>query len=378
MILPECDDRPATTPARSVLLNPGPVNVHPRVRAALAFADVCHRERESTELLSAVRRKCTAICGGNETYSSVLLTGSGTAALEATLASVVPEDGRFLILDNGNYGERLHRIVRTHSIPAEHLEFGWTSPMDPDRVDRALADDPGITHVGLVHHETSTGMLNPLRDIADVVAARGRSLAVDAISSLGCEDLDVHRDRIDFLVGTANKCLEGLPGVSFVCASRSALDRLAAVPARTFYLDLHAHHVAQDVVGAPLFTPAMQVLYAFDAALDLALEETVAGRSARYAALAARLRAGLEGRGLRLLLPAEQRSTSVTNVLLPDGVRYEALHDGLKAEGFVIYGVQEQLGRVFRVANMGQVDADDIDRFLAALDRVLAELAVPV
>jgi 2-aminoethylphosphonate-pyruvate transaminase len=153
------------------------------------------------------------------------------------------------------------------------------------------------------------------------------------------------------------------------------LEALASVPTRTFYLDLYGHYIGQDKVGAPLFTPAMQVLYAFNAALDLTIEETVAGRTARYAALAARIRAGLARRGLRFLLPSAHRSTSVTNVLVPDGIDYRDLHDGLKDEGFVVYGVQEQLGRVFRVANMGQVDAHDIDRFFAALDRVLAKLA---
>jgi 2-aminoethylphosphonate-pyruvate transaminase len=361
-------------PERTVLLNPGPVNVHPRVRAALGYPDVCHREPESARVMAAARAKSTRLAGGDESYTSVLLAGSGTAALEAAFSSIVPRDGKVLILDNGNYGERLFRIVSVHGIACERLEFGWTNPIYVGAVDAALAADPSITHVGLVHHETSTGMLNPLREIGAVVAKHGRSLAVDAISSLGCEELDMRLDNIDWCVGTANKCVEGLPGVSFVCAPRKALDALAEVPPRTFYLDLHGHYVGQDQRKAPLFTPAMQVLFAFDAALDLALEEGVAGRSARYAALAARIRAGLAERNFRFLLPADQWSNSVTNVFLPDGIEYAELHDCLKDEGFVVYGVQEQLGRVFRVANMGQVDASDVENFFVALDKVLTKL----
>jgi len=368
--------RPGTIdpPERAVLLNPGPVNVHPAVRAALAYPDVCHREPEAAKVMTSARQKATLACGGDSAYTSVLLAGSGTAALEATLSSIVPGDGKILILDNGNYGERLFRIVSVHGIAHVRLEFGWTKPIDVEAVDRALTADPAISHVAVVHHETSTGMLNPLRAIGDVVVKHGRSLAVDAISSLGAEDFDIGLDHVDWCIGTANKCIEGLPGVSFVCAPRPALDALAAVPPRTFYLDLHGHYIAQDKRNAPLFTPAMQVLYAFDAALDRLLEEGVTARAARYAALATLIRAGLAGRGLEFLLPEEHRSTSVTNVRVPAGISYSGLHDGLKNEGFVVYGVQEQLGEVFRVANMGQLDEKDVTGFLAALDRVLTKL----
>ncbi|MFI9645598.1 2-aminoethylphosphonate aminotransferase [Streptomyces sp. NPDC052040] len=365
---------PTFQPPAAVLLNPGPVNVHERVRAAMTYPDVCHREPEAAALMRRTRAKATAVCGGDETYTSVLLAGSGTAALEAAVSSVVPRDGKILVLDNGNYGERIHRIVTVHGIPEHHLEFGWMNPMDPAAVDAVLAADPEITHVGMVHHETSTGMLNPLREIGAVVARHGRSLLVDGISSVGAEEFDMAADHVDWLVGTANKCLEGLPGVSFVCARRDRLEALADVPTRTFYLDLHGHYIAQDKVGAPLFTPAVQVMYAFEEALDLMLAEGVDSRITRYSEFARRLRAGFAERGLAFLLPEEHMSTSVTNVHVPDGVRYADLHDALKDEGFVIYGVQERVGNVFRVANMGQLAAEVPDVFLAALDRVLDKL----
>jgi 2-aminoethylphosphonate-pyruvate transaminase len=360
-----------------VLLNPGPVNVHPSVREALAYPDVCHREPEVAELIAAVRDKATRVCGGDEEFTSLILAGSGTAALEAAFASIVPADGKILILDNGHYGARLHGILTVHGIPCEHLEFGWGAPMDLDRIDAALAADPAITHIGLVHHETSSGLLNPLRAIGQLAARYERSLAVDAISSLGSEPLDMRADHLDWCVGTANKSLEGLPGVSFVCARRSALDALADVPRRTYYLDVHSHYLSQDRDGAPLFTPAVQVLYAFDRALDLTLEETPACRASRYGALAHRIRAGLEARGFELVLPEEQRANELTLVRLPDGVSYSQLHDGLRQDGFVVYATQPEYGQVFRVANMGQLTTDDVDNFLAALDRTMATLSAP-
>ncbi|MFC4035371.1 pyridoxal-phosphate-dependent aminotransferase family protein [Streptomyces polygonati] len=360
---------------RLILLNPGPVNVHEDVRAAMASPDQCHREPEAAALMDRVRAKATAVCGGADTDTSVLLAGSGTAALEAALSSVVPQDGRILILDNGHYGERMFRIVSLHGVPYQRLEFGWTRPMDPAEVDRALELDPGITHVGMVHHETSTGMLNPLREIGAVVAARGRSLIVDAISSLGSEQLDMRADHIDWCVGTANKCLEGLPGVSFVCASHENLERLSSVPPRTFYLDLHGHYMSQDRKHAPMFTPAVQVMTAFEVALDLAIDEGVPARGARYAAHAEAIRAAFTEREARFLLPPEHRANSVTTVAVPPHLTYDQLHDGLKAEGYVVYATQDQLAGWFRVANMGQLGAADVAEFFPAYDRVVAKYA---
>ncbi|KOV24011.1 aminotransferase class V-fold PLP-dependent enzyme [Streptomyces caelestis] len=356
---------------RVVLMNPGPVNVSEEVRAALSLPDLCHREPEALALMQRIRRKTVLLCGGDESHAAVMLAGSGTTALEATLSSIVPRDGRLLVIDNGHYGERLSRIVSVHGISCARLEFGWGRPVDVTAVDRALAEDPSITHVGLVHHETSTGMLNQLREIGAVVARHGRSLAVDAISSLGAEELDLAADHIDWCVGTANKCLEGFPGVSFVVAPRERLAGLADVPARTFSLDLHRHFVAQEHDGAPAFTLPLQVMAAFDTALDLALREGTSRRHARYTALAERIRTGLTERGLALRLPAAHRASSLTGVALPDGLTYEELHDGLKAEGFVVYSTQENGAREFRIANMGQLTEEDITGFLAAFDRVV-------
>ncbi len=375
--LDEVTGHPVTVPPQpSVLLNPGPVNVHPRVREALAYPDICHREPEVAALMRDVRSKVTSLCGSTtETHSSVLLTGSGTAALEAAFSSIVPREGRILILDNGNYGERLWRIVDVHGIDHVRLEFGWNNPIDLELVEQTLAADPGITHIGMVQHETSTGMINPVRGVGEIAEGLGRSVAVDAISSLGCEQFDMMVDHVDWCIGTANKCLEGLPGISFVCARRGALEALADVPARTLYLDLYGHYVAQEQNDSPLFTPAVQVLYAFDQALDLALEEGVDGRIARYQSLAARLREGIRALDLEFLLPEEHWSNSVTNVHVPEGVSYADLHDELRERGFTIYGVQAQLGEVFRIANMGQVDAQSIEDFLVALGDVLGSLA---
>lgn len=369
---------PTPVPTETVLLNPGPVNVDPRVRKALGYPDVCHREPEVADLIRQVRGKIADVCGGNSDYTSVILSGSGTAALESAFSSIVPVAGKILILDNGHYGQRLRDIVTVHGIECLHLEFGLAKPLDLEDLERALVGDPAITHVGMVHHETSTGMLNPLRAVGEIVSRHDRSLAVDAISSLGSEEIDVYADHIDWLVGTANKCLEGLPGISFVCAPQARLEALSGGPRRSYYLDLHTHYTAQGHNGAPAFTPAVQVLYAFDRALDLMLEETVTQRGARYGAHAATLRAGLEERGFSPLLAPQHWCNSVTVAHLPAGITYRELHDALKQRGFVIYATQEELGATVRIATMGQISKSDLARFLVALDEALADLGAAV
>lgn len=354
-------------------MNPGPVNVHADVRSALTFADVCHREPEVADLMRNVRAATVKIAGGDSRFTSVLLTGSGTAALEGTLSSVVAPDKRVLVLDNGNYGERIATILTAHRIDFVHLEFGWGERIDLGRVRRALEADPDITHVGMVHHETSTGMLNPLRAVGEIVSELNRSLIVDAISSLGAEELDVIDDHVDWCIGTANKCLEGFPGVSFVVARTEALEAVAGYPPRTLYLDVFRHYQAQES-DAPLFTPAVQVLYALDAALSRTIEEGVVARGERYGALSAMLRKGLVARGLEIPLAEDDRACSVTNVSLPDGVRYDELHDALKQRGFTIYGVPERVGNLVRLSTMGQLAQADIERFLTMWDDAVATL----
>jgi 2-aminoethylphosphonate-pyruvate transaminase len=360
-------------PRQFVLMNPGPVNVDAAVREALGRPDLCHREPEFRALMSRVRRKVTLTCGGGPEHGSVVLSGSGTAALEAAITSAVPHDGGLLVVDNGHYGRRIADIAALHGIRSRRLDMGWGTPVDLDLLDQTCAGDLSLSHVAVVHHETSTGMLNDVAAVAAVTRAHRCRVVVDAISSVGAEDLDVARDRIDWLVGTANKCLEGMPGLSFVCATHADFVGLSIQRPRTYYLDLHRHYQAQEKAEVPAFTPAVPLFYAFEAALDLALAEGVAPRRARYWALAERLREGLTELGLRLLLAPEERAVSLTAVALPDGVSYESVHRAMKSHGFVIYAAQEQLAQgYFRLSTMGTMDRHDIDRFLVALGMFLA------
>ena len=357
---------------RTVLLNPGPVNVSPRVARALLRGDLCHREREFSILQTRIRDSLCRAFTPPERYTAVLLTGSGTAALEAAVASSLHPERKMLVINNGVYGARMAQMAAIHGFQRIELQFPWTSPPDLARIDRTLREDPAIEVVCLVHHETTTGLVNPVADVGEIVKQHGRVLLVDSISGLGGEEIDLATSGVDLCVGTANKCIQGLPGVSFVLVKQADLERMQAFPPRTLYLHLPMLYDYQQRESTP-FTPAIQAMYAFDEALQELLEEGVPQRIARYRTAASQLRQGFAALGLKCLLPADLRSNTITSLELPPGYTYEALHDALKARGYVIYAGQGDLAaKVFRVANMGHLTGEDLQGFLQALTEVLA------
>ncbi len=354
-----------------ILLNPGPVNVSPRVQQALLRGDLCHREEEFSDLLVAIRSKLLRAFAPSGGYTTAVLSGSGTLAVEAMVSSALPEGRKLLVINNGVYGERMLRMAQAHGIPTVELRYGWTERPDPGQIETTLKDDPTIAAVALVHHETTTGLLNPVKDVGAIIHRTGRLLLLDAVSALAGEELDLLRDGVDLCACTANKCVQGLPGVAFVLARTDVMTAMQDYPRRSLYLHLPVHWEAQERRSIP-FTPSVQTWYALDEALDELLEETVAGRVQRYHAAAALLREGFTRLGLRLMLPPEVRSNSITSMFLPEGMTYARLHDELKERGFVIYEGQGELQRtIFRVANMGSLTLDDFRNFLSALASVL-------
>lgn len=355
-----------------ILLNPGPVNLSDRVRAALTAPDLCHREPEFAGLQEAIRRRLLEVYGLVEPlWSAVLLSGSGTAAVEAMLASLMPAAGRLLVLENGVYGARMAEIAACYDIPCRVLRRPWGEPFELDAVEQELAAGAGIRHVAAVHHETTTGRLNDLQALARCCRAHGAALLVDAVSSFGAEALELEDPAIAACAASANKCLHGAPGVSFVVLRGDALPALPSP--RSVSLDLARHRRAQDA-HTTAFTPAVPAFYA----LLEALEELEEGggwreRHARYARLAGWVEEGLAALGVRPLLPDGARSVVLRAYHLPEGFGYATLHDAMKARGFVLYAGQGALADdVFRVSTMGAIQEADVERFLAAMGEVLA------
>lgn len=355
-----------------ILLNPGPVNLSTRVRQALIKPDLCHREAEFSWLQQQIRARLLDVYGLDaERWAAVLLTGSGTAAVEAMISSLVPDSGHLLVLANGVYGERMSSIAGIHGLQYVSLPHPWQAPLDLNRIAACLAENPRITHVAVVHHETTTGRLNDLAGIGALCRARKLSLLVDGVSSFGAERLDFDAFGITACAATANKCLHGAPGVSFVITRREALPGADMRP-RSLYLDLAGYCRLQDAGSTP-FTPSIPAFYAL---LEALLELDEAGgfgqRHDRYQALLRAVHDGLAALAIEPLLPPADSSVVLNAYHLPRGVSYQALHDGLKQGGFVIYAGQGALAQtLFRVSAMGAIEPADIERFVAALTDVI-------
>jgi 2-aminoethylphosphonate-pyruvate transaminase len=349
------------------LLNPGPVTLTRRVRQALLRPDLCHREPEFSALQEDVRARLARVYPETASaYVAVLLTGSGTAAVEAMTGSLVPPSGKALVAANGIYGERIASILQTQGKDHVVVRAEWTQPINFAEVERLLAGDARITHVLAVHHETTTGRLNDLAALGAICRRRGVGLLVDTVSSFAGEAIDFAAWNVEACAATANKCLHGVPGIAFVLA-RQDIFKTRITGSRCLYLDLFRNHQEQSR-GGPLFTPAVHVLYALQEALA-ELEESGGwqSRHVHYRRLSQLLRVGLGRQGVSLLLPDEQAySAMLTSFVLPEGTSFPALHARLKEAGFVIYPGQHVLKEsIFRVAVMGDLSAEEMERFVS-------------
>lgn len=349
-----------------ILLNPGPVNLSARVRQALLRPDLCHREAEFSQLQNRIRDQLLSVYGlDRDRWAAVLLTGSGTAAVEAMVATLIPQNGTLLVIENGVYGERLSKIALIHGIDTIILRNDWGKQIDIQQLETLLDKHPDITHLGVVHHETTTGLLNPLAQLASIAQARYLHLLVDGVSSFGAEEIDFEDWGIAACAATANKCLHGVPGVSFTILRRDVLPPEEILP-RTLYLDLATYCRQQDQGGTP-FTQSVQVFYALNEALQ-ELEDRGGWRARQdsYQQLMNFARDGLSALGILPLLPSENSSVVLNAFHLPKGISYETLHNQLKEKGFIIYSGQGKLTQsIFRISTMGAITFEDIERFLA-------------
>jgi 2-aminoethylphosphonate-pyruvate transaminase len=356
-----------------LLLNPGPVTLSERVRNSLLNPDLCHREPEFFDLQDEARSRLLSTYElSPQQWSAVLMTASGTAAVESMVAALVPQGGRLLIAENGVYGDRIAQICAQYGIGHDRIIGDWMKPLDVDVVaDRlsAKGNAPRFTHLAAVHHETTTGRLNDLKPLLALCRKHGIGLLLDGVSSFGAERIDFTDESLFAVAATANKCLHGVPGAAFVIARRSLLEQAAS---RTYYLDLARLARLQDTRSTP-FTPSVHAYYALVEALRE--YEDLGGRAARYrhyATLAEQVRAGLNAAGMACVVPPEESSVVLRSYKLPVNRTYEQLHDALKAQGFVIYAGQGNLSKsLFRISTMGNLNAADITRLLASFSRLL-------
>lgn len=357
------------------LFAPGPVLTSERVKHAVLNPDLCHRRHEFERIYHSLRKQITNLFGGDDRFTSVIVTGSGTAANECVLSSVLKPSEEALVVSNGEFGERLARILRIHGIKTHLLAFDWGQSIEIGQVEKKLAQTPAIRLVAVVFHETSTGMINPVKEIGLLAREHGKLFFVDAISAIGGEEVHVVEQEIDFCTGVPNKAVGGLPGISFICLRREALDSCKEAARRNDYLNLQDHvRIADHSLQTP-HTPAVQLFIALKEALDELFEEGLDQRIERYRRCAQILRRGIRGLGLQTLVPDEIASNTVTSVFLPRSIPLEKFIDNLDEAGFVVYPGKGPLKEqnLFQVANMGQIDEKACQEFLIALRACLRE-----
>jgi 2-aminoethylphosphonate-pyruvate transaminase len=356
------------------LLNPGPVTLTERVRKSLAREDMCHREQEFADMTLDVMARLSAVYAeARGVYVPVLMSGSGTCAVEAMLQSLVPKKGKVLVVSNGVYGERAATMLGAQGKAFDIVKSAsWTTPVDMGEVEKRVQAG-GYSHVFAVHHETTTGRLNDVAAIGKLCKQHGVPLLLDAVSSFGGEDLRFDAWNLEACAATANKCLHGVPGICFTMVRGSVFDERDS-GASSVYLDLFRYRKEQANGWSP-FTQAVQSMVALQEALR-ELEDAGGWekRNAHYKALTAQVMGGLAEMGIQILLESPKAYSSIlTSYEMPSKIAYASLHDHLKSKGFVIYAGQGQFqGSIFRIAVMGDLDRADIDRLLGEV-RVLVQ-----
>lgn len=353
------------------MLNPGPVSLSEGVRRAAVQVDLCHRESEYFEVQDRVIQGLLEVYGCDPAHWAAVLTGgSGTSALEAMMASLLPADANVLVPENGVYGERLSHIAGIYGIRSQALRAGWGEPIDMNALDAILATGE-FTHVAAVHHETTTGRLNPVADMAAACSRHGVSLLLDAVSSFGAEAIPFEDPSLMAMAATANKCLHGIPGLAMVLCRREALEQDIAQRSLSLHLPGWAEHQSRQ--STP-FTPAVNAVLALAQALqELQQQGGWQARRARYRELAARVADACRELGIAEWIPAGESSCVLRSYQLPADLGYDELHDGLKQQGFVIYAGQGDLAsKLFRISTMGEISDNDMARLVQALKIVIA------
>ncbi|MFQ1899795.1 2-aminoethylphosphonate--pyruvate transaminase [Aeromonas veronii] len=356
-----------------LLLTPGPLSTTATVRAAM-LQDSCTWDADYNQgVVEPIRRELVRLATGPEyqsDYSAVLLQGSGSYVVESVLGSAIGADECLLIINNGAYGARMGEMARCLGLRHHELDCGETTRPEPAAIEAMLACHPEITHLAMVHCETTTGMLNPLDEVAALCQRRGIRLIVDAMSSFGGIPIDMGHLGIEFLISSANKCIQGVPGFGFVIARRAALAACAG-RARSVSLDLHAQWQTMEQQGGKWrFTSPTHTVLAFAQALrELDEEGGIEARHQRYSENQRTLVAGMAALGFAPLLPEQWQSPIITAFYSPahPDYRFADFYQRLKAQGFVIYPGKVSQADCFRIGNIGDVTPERVRDLLAAM-----------
>ena len=359
------------------LLTPGPLTTSPTVKQAMLH-DYGSRDSYFIDLNQRVLSRLVAMVNGEDSHVAVPLQGSGTFVVEAMIGNFVPADGKVLICVNGAYGHRIVKMCEYYERNFLVQECAEDVPVNSEELDRTLASDPGITHVVVVFCETTSGILNPLDEIAAVVEKRGAGLLIDAMSAFGALPVDSKQISFDAIVASSNKCLEGAPGMGFCIARKEALQATVG-NSPSLSLDLYDQWTAMEKTRQWRFTPPTHVLLAFDQALNEFEEEGgVEGRGGRYRDNCRILVDGMRELGFRTLLPDHLQAPIIITFHMPQNPEFvfSEFYDYLREQGYVIYPGKLTVAESFRIGCIGRLDESHMTGALSAIANTLENFGI--
>ena len=360
---------------RNILLNPGPATTTDTVKLAQVVPDICPREKEFAGLMKGLRNDLLKLAHANpEKYTSVLFCGSGTINIDICLNSLLPEGKKILVVNNGAYSTRAVEVCQAYHLPHIDLKSSVFERPDLQKVEETLKANPDIAIVYITHHETGTGLLNPIREIGELAHKYGAIFVTDTTSSLGMIPVDIEKDNIDFCFASAQKGIMAMAGLSFIIGREDVIRASKDYPTRSYYCNLYLQYEYFEKTGEMHFTPPVQTIYATIQALKEFFEIGEAAKFARHRRVYEAIHKGLDELGLKTVIRRDWESGLVVSVYYPDDANwdFEKVHDYCYERGFTIYPGKISTTNTFRLCALGTIDTPDIEDFFkvftAALD----------
>ena len=365
---------------RNVLLNPGPSTTTDTVKMAQIVPDICPREKEFQQIMAPMRRDLVKIVHGGDDYTSVLFCGSGTICIDIVLNSLLDEGKKALVIDNGSYSSRAAEVLTYYGLPFIDLKQPIYTKPDLNVIEQTLKENSDIGYIYMTHHETGSGLLNPIREVGALAHKYGAFFITDTTSSYAMIPINVYEDNVDFCMASAQKGIMGMTGLSYVIGKTSIIEASKNFPKRSYYCNLYMQYEYFEKTGQMHFTPPVQTIYAAKQALIEYWEEGETAKWERHQRIMAAIHEGEEKLGLKEIIAREDQSGLVSAVKYPDDPNwdFDKVHDYCYERGFTIYPGKIEKQGTFRLCALGAIDAPDIEEFWKVFEEALNSYGVQI
>lgn len=368
------------TTERKILLNPGPSTTTDTVKNAQVVPDICPREKEFGKIMSDLAKDLVRIVHGGEEYAAVLFCGSGTICIDITLNSLLDRDKKALVVQNGSYSERACEVLKAYGMPFIQLDQPIDRVPDLSAIEKVMKENDDIGYVYMTHHETGTGLLNPIREVGEIAHRYGAFFITDTTSSYAMIPIDVHRDNVDFCMASAQKGIMGMTGLSYVIGRKDLIERSKDYPMRSYYCNLYLQYHYFETTGQMHFTPPVQTIYAAKQALIEYFDEGEEKKWERHRRVMAAIHKGEDELGLKEMLNRDVQSGLVSAIRYPDDPSwdFDKIHDYCYERGFTIYPGKIEKKGTFRLCALGAIDDEDIRDFWKVFREGLVHYGVEI